>query len=264
MKGDMTMTGILDEARHVTAEALGYARDVLRQLGPVNVHAKGSHGDVVTDHDYAAENKMIDVIRGVFPRHRIMSEEGGHVDNDPEWTWLIDPVDGTNNLALGLPLTGSCVTLLHDGEPVVAGLYVTHEDVVYTAALGQGATRDGEPVRVSYGGPPELAAVSWINGYPVRGDDPEVMRARALLGRGFRRTLTLWAPSADWSLLLQGRTAALVAYKNEPDDLLGGMLIAAEAGAAVTRFDGEPPAGDYDRVIVAAPETAAYIQGLLG
>lgn len=243
------------------------ARQVISQhITDFRPRPKGTAGDLVSDIDYKCQYLMIGVIRDVFPDHRIISEEGGVVvDGAPDWTWLIDPLDGTNNAALGIPLYGSCVTLCHDDVAVVAAIYVAHEDVSYSAVRGQGALRDGKPIRVRHEGAPELATLSWINGYGVSSDDVFASRARALLERRFKRTLILWSPSVDWSLLIRGRTGALLAYRNEPEDLLCGALIAAEAGATITDFGGNrvTDVRAADALAVAAPEVAPYVADVL-
>jgi myo-inositol-1(or 4)-monophosphatase len=257
----------LDAAHRTALDTITLAREVLRQRAatPPAAHAKGRAGDVVTDIDLKSENLMIKAIHEAFPHHRIRSEEGGEVEGSAEWTWLIDPVDGTNNLVLGIPLMGSCITLCHNGVPVVAAIYVVHEDVTYSAVQGGGALREGKPIRISYQGEPELATVSWINGYAVKPGDESASHALAVLDRRFKRTLSLWSPSVDWSLLLQGRTGALLSFQNEPEDLLCGVLIAAEAGAVITDFSGRRlrAISDTDRLIVAAPEVAPYVAEVL-
>lgn len=262
-----TVGNALDEEHRAALRAVASARQVLRQqaFADLGTAQKGTEGDVVTDIDYKSEHLMIEAIHDAFPRHQIKSEEGGRVDGRAEWTWLIDPLDGTNNIVLGIPLLGSCITLCHDGVAVVAAIYVAHEDMTYSAVRGQGALRDGKPIRVRYESAPEQATVSWINGYAVAADDPAVSRMLAVLDRRFRRTLNLWSPSVDWSLLVQGRTGALLSYKNEPEDLLCGVLIAAEAGALITDFAGRAvtDVSATDSLVVAAPQVAPYMDEVL-
>jgi myo-inositol-1(or 4)-monophosphatase len=264
---DVTLGDTLDEAHRAALKAVALSRQLLGQRAPANLVTtqKSSSGDLVTDIDYQAEHLMIEVIHSAFPNHRISSEEGGAVDGPPEWTWLIDPLDGTNNVVLGIPLYGSCVTLCHNGDAVVAAIYAAHEDATYSAVRGKGALRNGKPIRIRHDGAPRLATVSWINGYGVPPGDADARRALGLLERRFKRTLTLWSPSVDWSLLVRGRTGALLAYKNEPEDLLCGVLIAAEAGAIITDFDGHEvtDVGAADNLVVAAPEVAKYVEEVL-
>jgi myo-inositol-1(or 4)-monophosphatase len=264
---DMTLGFSLDEAHHTALRAVTLARRVMAEQGSADMRVvqKGSAGDVVMGLDYKSEYLMIEAIRETFPTHRVQSEEGKVVAGVSEWTWLIDPIDGTNNVALGIPLCGSCVTLCHNGDAVVAAIYVAHEDVTYSAMRGHGAFRAGQPIRIHHHGAPELATISWINGYAVDPDDRRSRQALALLDRRFKRTLSLWSPSVDWSLLVRGRTGALLAYKNELEDLLCGVLIALEAGAVLADFDGNPVTkiNAVDGLVVAAPEVAPYMAEVL-
>lgn len=264
----VTLGDTLDEAHSTALKAVALARQLLGQQTPANFVAmqKSAAGDLVTDIDYQAEHIMMEVIHRDFPNHRITSEEGGAVDGPAEWTWLIDPLDGTNNVVLGIPMYGSCVTLCHNGDAVVAAIYVAHEDATYSAIRGKGALRNGKRIRIRYDGVPQLATISWINGYGVTPDDNGPRQALGLLERRFKRTLSLWAPSVDWSLLAGGRTGALFAYRNEPEDLLCGVLIAAEAEAVIMDFGGREVTDvcASDTLVVAAPEVAKYVAEVLG
>jgi myo-inositol-1(or 4)-monophosphatase len=263
----VTIGAVLDQAHRAALRATALARKAIadRDLADFELRPKGAAGDVVSSADIESERLIVAEIHHAFPEHRIVSEEGGGVDAASEWTWLVDPLDGTNNVALGLPLYGSCVTLCHRGEAVVAAIYVAHEDVTYSAIRGGGAFRDGTPIRICHQVLPQHATVSWINGYAVTPDDDLAVRAQALLARRFKRLLNLWSPSVDWSLLVSGHTGALVAYKNEPEDLLCGVLIAAEAGARLTDLDGHQVSDvrAADGIVVAAPNVAPYLAEVL-
>jgi myo-inositol-1(or 4)-monophosphatase len=261
------MDHILARAREVAIEAVARAREAAseRARSMMTVSAKGRQGDVVTDIDRTSECMMIAAIKSAFPEHGIVSEETGELGGSQEWVWHIDPLDGTNNVVLGLPIFGSCITLCHTNEPVVAAIYVGHEDAIYSAVKGQGAFRDGVPIGLKNGGPPERVTVSWIQGYGVRSDDPIRRRTLDALERRFKRTLGLWAPSVDWALLAKARIGAVVSYENEREDLLGGVLIAVEAGAVVTDFSGKAVTDVYNnsQLVIALPEVSADIAAAL-
>ena len=89
----------LEYARRVAIEAAEAAGAMLREsAGRLRVRPKGDSGDVVTDLDLAIEAVLINRVLGAFPTHRVIAEESG-VHGSGEWTWLIDPLDGTNNIA---------------------------------------------------------------------------------------------------------------------------------------------------------------------
>ena len=61
-----------------------------------------SLNDLVSEVDRAAEEAIIDVIRGAYPEHAILAEESG-ASGDSEFQWIIDPLDGTTNFLHGFP-----------------------------------------------------------------------------------------------------------------------------------------------------------------
>ena len=72
--------------------------------------------DPVTEGDRAAERAMRALIERRFPRHGIVGEEFGTTIGD-DWTWVLDPIDGTRAFVSGLPVWGTLIGLLHDGRP---------------------------------------------------------------------------------------------------------------------------------------------------
>lgn len=253
------MVVLTDEAAKVATEAVGLAGELINaQLtADLRISQKGNQGDIVTNLDHAAERKIIRRIQQSFPHHRIISEECGIVAGDAQWTWLVDPLDGTNNVALRIPLFGACVTLCDEGSPTVAAIYSGHRGVTYTAARGRGVRSDLDgDTRLRGGFVARHTTVSWIQGYAVdKADDAHRAALWGLTGR-FKRVLQTWAPSVDWALLAESRIGAVIAYQNEPEDLLGGALLAAEAGAVITDFAGNTVSdvSTAPRLVVAAPE----------
>src|SRR5690554_1034729 len=106
---------ILQLARRISEtiirEAGQIARDKFDNFS--GLATKDSYGDVVTEVDYLAEELIINKIQSVFPQHQIHSEEAGSLGLESDWLWLIDPLDGTNNFAIGLPIFTTSITLMY-------------------------------------------------------------------------------------------------------------------------------------------------------
>ena len=81
---------------------------------PVTAIQKESQSNIVTVADIESENLIVNMIRSRFTAHNILSEECGFIDNRSEYTWIIDPLDGTSNFAAGIPWFGVLITLLKD------------------------------------------------------------------------------------------------------------------------------------------------------
>lgn len=220
-----------------------------------SAEAKGGLGDVVTDVDRFCEERILAGIRDRYPDHAVLGEEtGDHGRADAEYRWLVDPLDGTNNFVLGIDYYGVCITVCHRGEPVVAVVHDSPKRRTFAAIRGHGATMDGHPLPPIAPQPLQRSTISWTQGYGVDKDDRIRNDAFDRLERATKRVLRTWCPSIDWGLLATGRVAGLVAYRNEPWDLVGGALIAEEAGAATFTA----PGGQW--VLVAHPSTLAELR----
>ncbi|MCH6163387.1 inositol monophosphatase family protein [Streptomyces marispadix] len=195
------------------------------------VRSKGDGGDVVTDLDLAAEKVVLDRLRTHFPHERIVSEEAGLLDAQGSRTWLVDPLDGSNNVAIGLTAYAVGIALCVDGSPVVG---VVHEPVTgrtWRAALGQGtwcgsARLEGPCGRLPRSGP----VLAWTQGHAVSRGDARALALRGTLELHSRRVLQLWAPLLGWTMLASGTIDGYVGYRAEGIDFPAGALLAAEAG----------------------------------
>ncbi|MFB4311477.1 inositol monophosphatase family protein [Actinomadura sp. GTD37] len=224
-----------DVARQAVAAALEVARANFGRT--LDVEVKGPRGDVVTEVDREAERLIVDILHERFPDHTIEAEESGTLFPGSEHVWLVDPLDGTNNYAYGLPVYGAAVTLCHRGEPVVAAIGEAHTGDIACAVRGRGVTVNGEPFERA--SPPRAglpATALWV-GYHTHGDG-RLGALTSLLHARSRRLFSTWAPTADVFLYLRGGLDAITVYQCTGTELLGSLLILREAGAGVTGADG--------------------------
>ncbi|MGE5420282.1 MAG: inositol monophosphatase family protein [Chloroflexota bacterium] len=131
-------------------EALRISGNILLQYfrKPLTENVKESQSSIVTEADYASDAAIKELITGKFPGHNIISEETGFIDNGSDYTWIIDPLDGTSNFAAGIPWFGVLITLFRGNRPELAGAFMPASDMMYVAERGKGATRNGEPVNI--------------------------------------------------------------------------------------------------------------------
>lgn len=225
--------------------------------GPV-ILAKGDNGDVVTRVDHEAERRIIAGIRNAFPDHAILGEESGqHGGEDATVRWLVDPLDGTHNYVMGMPMFGVCITVCENDTPVVAVVHDSIRDVTTSAVRGQGARRGERQLNLGSANDLNRTTVSWTQGYAVTHDDTFRARAVDMMERSTKRVLRTWSPSIDWGLIAAGQVGAFVAYRNEVWDLIGGTLIVEEAGGVVYR------APDIDCLIAGNRATVKELRSLL-
>ncbi|MFB4307638.1 inositol monophosphatase family protein [Actinomadura sp. GTD37] len=245
----------LSEARGVAVDAAEAAGALLSAGvgGPLDARPKGSGGDVVTALDTAAEELIVGRLRAAYPGHRIIAEESGVLDGAPgeEMVWLVDPLDGTNNVAIGMPVYAVGLALCARAEPVLG---VVHDPVsgrTWSAVRGKGTLGpEGGPVRLPgrpRPGRDENPVLAWTQGHQVTSDDLVAFALRTAVEKQCARMLQLWAPLVAWTMLARGDIDGIVGYLPEIVDLPAGALVAAEAGAELRRLDGAPYEMGIDR-----------------
>ena len=237
----------LRDAHRFAVDAARAAGRLLRRgiRGEVHARAKDDSGDLVTDLDLAAERLIVDRIRARWPEHGVIAEEGGEYAPDTTWAWLVDPLDGTNNVAIGLPAYVVGIALCERGSPVLG---VVHDPVAgrtWSALRGHGAfvhgaDPAGRPLRTAHRPVPAAPVLAWTQGHGVRRDDSTARALKVVLDTTARRVLQLWAPLLSWVMLARGDIDGIVGYRPEAVDLPAGLLLAAEAGMVVRALDGGP------------------------
>jgi myo-inositol-1(or 4)-monophosphatase len=255
----------LEHACSVAVTAAEEAGALLRKAATedLGVRAKSVGGDVVTDLDLAAERLIVGHIRDAFPSHRIIAEESGLLgSDDSSWTWLVDPLDGTNNVVIGLNAYVVGIALCENRMPVLG---VVHDPVTgrtWSAIRGCGTRGPLPRDRPVPGG----LVLAWTQGHGVDRTDKTARALRFVLESGAKRVLQLWAPLLSWVMLAHRDIDGFVGYRPEAVDLPAGRLIAEEAGITVCGLDGSPcderiDVPGQDRSFVAGPPEA--ICGLL-
>lgn len=259
-----------DHAQKVAVTAVEAAGALLREHidKGLTVRIKDANGDVVTQLDVAAENLIMESIREAFPTHQIIAEESGVQDaTDNSWTWLVDPMDGTNNVIIGLNVYVIGLALCKDRVPVLGVVHDPIAGQTWSAVRGRGTQGPaGLAVRRRERGGPVLA---WTQGYSVDRADGTARALRAALELRVKRVLQLWAPLLCWVMLARGDIDGFVGYRPEAVDLPAGHLIAQEAGIMIRALDGSPfdehvDVSEHDRSFVAAhPEVIHELLALV-
>jgi fructose-1,6-bisphosphatase/inositol monophosphatase family enzyme len=205
--------------------------------------------------DLVADQVALDVLRGIPAT--IVSEESGITGGAATLAIVIDPVDGSTNCAHDLGYWATSVCAL-DGDGMSTAVVMNHATgEVFTAIRGEGAFRDGQPLRISTVRKVEDAMVG-LSGWPARLLPWQQYRA---LGCASLALCSVAAGGLD-GYIDGGAWHA-------PWDYLGGLLMCREAGALVVDVDGQElvtPALSARRQLLAAgtPELLAALRSSAG
>lgn len=203
------------------------------------IEYKTNESNLVTDIDKASEKHIKEFIRKKYPSHSILAEEGGATTNDPEYLWVIDPLDGTTNFAHGLPIFSVSIGLQKKGRTIAGVVYDVIHDVTYSAESGSGAFAGHQKIRVSEND--NLAHSVLATGFPYNiSEDPEnaleKFTAITRASRGIRR---LGSAAIDLCYVARGVFDGFWEVYLHPWDICAGKLIVEESGGKVTGFNGE-------------------------
>jgi histidinol-phosphatase len=190
----------------------------------------------VTEADVRVEEMVRRAVAERFPHDAVLGEEGG-MDREAERTWIVDPIDGTKNFAAGIQVWGTLLALRIGEELVMGVVSAPALGERYDAVRGEGATLNGQQIRVSATGSIEEAAICF--GDPdnfflggLRGPF-EQLAASSSRARGFG---DFWGHM----LVARGSMDAMLEPALNEWDYSALVPIVEEAGGRITQLDGSP------------------------
>ncbi|MCA9044126.1 MAG: inositol monophosphatase [Planctomycetaceae bacterium] len=205
----------------------------------VSIREKAA-SDLVSDADVDAERAIVDMIKGRFPDHSILAEEGYATQGEAEHLWIVDPLDGTTNFAHGIPHFAVSIAYYHQGVPQVGVVWNPAREDCFMAARGHGAWHNG--VRKTVSPAKQMSEVLvGVGFYYDRGRSMEA--TLAAIGDIFRqqiRGIRRWGTAAlDLCHVGSGLYGAFFEYQLAPWDFGAGRLFVEEAGGRVTTARGD-------------------------
>lgn len=216
----------------------------------------------VTQADVECEQAIREIILREFPDHGFYGEETGRTQDDAEYLWLVDPIDGTKGFVRQYPFFSTQIALMHHGEIVLGVSSGTMMEELAWAEKGQGAWLNGKPLKVSRIDDPNRAAVSTGNLKSLAGSDgwqalgSIVERADRIRGYG---------DFYHYHLLAAGKIEAVIESDVNILDIAALSIIVDEAGGVFTDLNGDQPTLEIRSVLAANPSLhAKYLELLRG
>jgi myo-inositol-1(or 4)-monophosphatase len=246
------MINIALRAARKAGEGIVRASDELHRF---EVKAKGVN-NFVTDVDMNAEREIIYHLHKAYPDHAILGEESGLIgDENAEYRWVIDPLDGTTNFIRGIPHYAVSIACLHRGriEHAVIVDPVRHEE--FTASRGRGAQLNGHRIRVSDLSSLEGALLG--TGIPFKDHCDDKLQAYSksieLLAAQCAGVRRAGAASLDLAYVAAGRLDAFWEIGLSQWDIAAGVLLIREAGGLVADIDASDNYLDTGNIVCGNP-----------
>lgn len=221
----------LKEIESQAIEIVNGAGELLLQYfdKPLSVDYKSANGrNPVTDADHAADNLIREEITKYFPSHTIVTEETENHSNEiGQFTWVVDPLDGTTNFLHGLPIFASMICLLFDGVPVVSALYTpkigSEKGTVFHASYQGGMYESNNRIFLDSNEPGRFMAS--VPGYFLR-----MFSHKKSLRRKLGDIRSLGSAGFELAMAAKGTTDYIVSSGPCVWDIAPGLLLVIEAG----------------------------------
>ncbi len=212
----------------------------LNMIETAEVSIKNS-SDLVTEADHQCQTLIIEHIQSKFRGHGFVGEEGDQgrlfkrppSDPDNIW-WIIDPIDGTNNYAHGLPQFSVSIGAMQHGRPIVGVIYDPCTDHIYTATSQAEPQDNGAPIAVS----DESLTLHGSIGIDSHFGDTIPPWVYELMRR--TRFRNMGTTALHLAYTAKGGLAGMVLFTPKLWDIAAGCLIAEQAGAVISDWQGRP------------------------
>jgi myo-inositol-1(or 4)-monophosphatase len=221
--------------------SLTFATDIAVQVGKQLLNYFPPNGadtslkednSIVTEADLAADKFIAKAIQKDYPDDSLVSEElQPYLGAEKSAVWVVDPLDGTTNFSLGLPIWGVSIARLVGGWPVVAAVYFPVFDELFTAQQAKGAYLNGEPLLIQPPTPDKPTSFFSCCTRTHQYYDISIRYKTRILG------------SACYSICAVARGMAVIGFEATPKiwDIAASWLIVSEAKGTIETLDGSQP-----------------------
>ena len=211
----------------------------------------------VTRADKEAEECIRSLIQKEFPDHGIIGEEFGDENKGAEYTWVIDPIDGTKAFITGSPLFTTLVGLLHNGEPIFGAI---HQPIVGLRCIGnnQETTLNGEVVTCR-----DTASISQatILSSSIRTADEYQNGSRFTALAKSAQVFRTWGDGYGYLLVASGQADVMLDPIMNPWDVLPVIPVIRGAGACIGNWQGNTD--NWESCVAATPALFDSVIGAL-
>lgn len=214
-------------------------RIIQAAYGDAKKITKKGLNDFVTETDLQAERIIIEQLRQTG--YSILGEETGETDNQSRKKWVIDPLDGTANFIRGFPFFAVSIALIEDDKNLVLGVvYDPIADECFWAERNEGAFMNGKKINVSQHGDFDGSVFLVEHGRSEKNQKDYLQALHHLMLDQGAVVLRQGSTALMLCYMAKGSAEAFLSCGDELYDFAAGLMIAKEAGANISDWNGKP------------------------
>ncbi|HVA96531.1 MAG TPA: inositol monophosphatase [Candidatus Acidoferrales bacterium] len=254
---------VLEDASIIADAKFGNVSGFIKEHDP---------NQVLTEADLAIGKLIVEKIKRDYPEYNVIDEEAGVIDNGSQFTWVVDPIDGTSNFASGVPTYGIMLGLLDGNTPIAGGIALPYFKEITIAEKGQGAFCNGKKISVSR----EINLRDSLIAYGIDGhhEDPigtkkevEIVGNLVLAIRNLRSSNSAF----DIIMVAKGGYGGALNKNSKIWDNIAPQIIVEEAGGLYTDYYGKlldysnplKRTQEYFTYCTASPELHKQLQDII-
>ena len=223
-------------------------------------------GDFVSNIDKTAENIIVEQVRLTFPDHNINAEESGITarNESSEYTWIIDPIDGTLNFIRGIPHFSVSIGI-QKGNHFEHGVIIDPvKQEEYVASRGYGATLNGKKIRVAQQETLEDSIIATgIRTASVPANRGQYISWVSTFTASCQSIRTGGSAALDLAYVASGKTDGFWHRDLKPWDIAAGIVLVREAGGFIGDFKGGERFFESGDMVAANPKIFKSIVQIL-
>ena len=251
---------------NVAVSAARQAGDIIirhmEQIEHLKVTSKGKN-DFCSEVDIKAEQAIIAAIHKAYPDHGIVAEESGLRQEDSDYVWFIDPLDGTKNYLHGFPMYAVSIALRIKQRIEHAVIYDPLRHECFSASRGRGARLNDRRLRVSKQTQLNMSMLATSFPYHENMSERYIASYQTMLSQlaTVRRT---GSAALDLAYVASGRLDGLWAYGLQPWDIAAGSLLIQESGGLISSMNGSEDYMQHGNLVAGTPKIFKALLQTLG
>ena len=251
--------------------ALEVAIEAAREAGKIllaHFHSKKEirhkgKSNLVTDADILSEKLIVEFLEREYPACNILSEESNSTTPVTGYTWIVDPLDGTNNYVFGIPFFCTTIALVKDEDILLGVTYDPLREELFRSERGRAAYLNDSAIHVSKESSLQASLVGLDLGYSYE-QGSELLDITSKLWGQVHCLRIMGSASLGLAYVACGRVNLYFHRFVYPWDIASGLLLIREAGGEVTDWEGKPASFHTKEIIASNRELHQEFTGYLG
>ncbi len=195
--------------------------------------------NIVTDADLQSEKTLKSILQAEYPDHSILSEESQPIEGDSGYTWILDPLDGTNNYSFGIPFFCVVIALVRGQDVLLGIVYDPLRDEMFSAQKGKGTLMNSVPAHVTAKRSVRDSLIGLDLGYVDENGKKSLEFITSLWPEMYAYRI-MGSAALGMAYTASGRLDLYFHFLLYPWELACGRLLVTEAGGVVTGLEGKP------------------------